>query len=214
MLNKLLILLCLTCCTSAVAQEKQSPTTKNTQKPFDAEIDYKQVGAPMPPLTILAYRDTGVAAKTVPPTDAKTAQKSKTKKGKLPKNTPDRSEKVLMTEKDFNNGANLFIMMFNPTCSHCEDMTVLFQKNMNLFKRSKIILMATMPMKDYLPDFVNMLHVNEYPAMQVGLDSSGFVNNVFLYQSLPQINIYSGERKLLRTYSGEVPIDSLKKYIQ
>jgi hypothetical protein len=215
MLHKLLILFCLTCATVAKAQEKQPPTNKNTQKLFDTEIDYKQPGAPMPPLTILVYRDT--AKKTVT-TESKAVTKTKGKKVKqktvttaTPSNT---AEHLLMTEKDFDNGANLLIMMFNPTCSHCEDMTAMLEKNIHLFKRSKIVLLATMPMKDYLADFVNMLHINEYPTMHVGCDSSGFINNVFLYRPLPQINIYSGERKLLRTFSGEVPMDSLKRYIQ
>ncbi len=48
--------------------------------------------------------------------------------------------------------------------------------------------------------------------MYIGTDSSGFINNVFLYQSLPQINIYSPAHKLIKTYTGEVPIDSLKQY--
>jgi thiol-disulfide isomerase/thioredoxin len=121
---------------------------------------------------------------------------------------------TIMTFKDFDNGANLFVMMFNPTCSHCEDMTVMFEKNMALFKKTKIVLLATMMMKDYLPDFVNMLHVQDYPFIKAGLDSSGFINNVFLYQTLPQINIYNAERRLLKTYAGEVPMDTLKKYIE
>jgi hypothetical protein len=61
---------------------------------------------------------------------------------------------------------------------------------------------------------VNMLHVQDYPFIKAGLDSSGFINNVFLYQTLPQINIYNAERRLLKTYAGEVPMDTLKKYIE
>ena len=48
----------------------------------------------------------------------------------------------------------------------------------------------------------------------MGLDSANFINSVFLYKTLPQINIYSPERKLLKIFNGDVAIDSLKRYIQ
>ena len=69
-------------------------------------------------------------------------------------------------------------------------------------------------MKAYLPDFVNMLHVMEYPSMHVGIDSSDFINKVYQYTALPQINIYDKERKLIKIYNGEVSVDTLKKYIE
>jgi hypothetical protein len=58
------------------------------------------------------------------------------------------------------------------------------------------------------------MKTEEYPIMYVGTDSGDFLNNVFLYSQLPQINIYDKKRKLLKTFTGEVAIDSLKKYIQ
>ena len=69
-------------------------------------------------------------------------------------------------------------------------------------------------MKPYLSDFIKQVHLNEYPSIYLGTDSMGFINNAYLYQALPQINIYNSDRKLVKTYTGEVAIDSLKKYIQ
>ena len=69
-------------------------------------------------------------------------------------------------------------------------------------------------MQPYLGDFVAITHVDKYPEIYLGTDSTDFVSNLFLYQALPQINVYSADRKLIRSYSGEVAVDSLKKYIQ
>ena len=74
--------------------------------------------------------------------------------------------------------------------------------------------MANPGMKQYLPDFINRQHLYEYPAFQIGIDSSDFINKIYLFQMLPQINIYDHDRKLIKTYNGEVPIDSLKQYIE
>ncbi|MFI4962763.1 MAG: hypothetical protein ACHP6H_02785 [Legionellales bacterium] len=122
--------------------------------------------------------------------------------------------KKYMINSDLDNGANLFVMMFNPTCSHCQEQTIMLEKNASLFKKSKVLLLANIIMKPYLSDFVVLTHVDSYPFMYLGLDSTDFINNLFLYQQLPQLNIYNNERKLIRTYTGEVAIDSLKRYIQ
>ena len=124
----------------------------------------------------------------------------------------DRKESLDNT--DFNNGANLFVMMFNPTCSHCQDETIQIEMNIGLFKKSKLLLLANMIMRPYLSDFVRIVNLNEYPSIYLGTDSLGFISNAYLYQALPQINIYDGQRKLIKTYAGEVAVDSLKKYIQ
>ena len=47
-----------------------------------------------------------------------------------------------------------------------------------------------------------------------GLGGSYGVERLTWYQMLPQINIYDGDRKLLKIYTGDTPFDSLKKYIQ
>jgi hypothetical protein len=47
----------------------------------------------------------------------------------------------------------------------------------------------------------------------VGIDSSGLVNQTFLYKLLPQVNVYNKERKLEKVFFSDVPIDSLKSYI-
>jgi hypothetical protein len=105
-------------------------------------------------------------------------------------------------------------MMFNPTCEHCEDMTFAIEKNIDLFKNSHILLVAAAGMGPYLEFFENGTRVRNFPKIKLGLDSSNFINRTFIYESLPQINIYSPDRKLLKTFSGITTIDSLKPYIQ
>ena len=74
--------------------------------------------------------------------------------------------------------------------------------------------MAAPNMKDYFVFFENVTKVSKHPEINVGLDSAGFIDKTFVYQSLPQINIYDKERKLVKVFTGDVPIDSLKPYIE
>ncbi|MCF8450413.1 MAG: hypothetical protein K9G49_11140 [Taibaiella sp.] len=181
---------------------------KSTQNNAPSSIDYKQTGAPMPPLFFMAFRDTAADVEG-------TVKKKKDRKQK--QSTLDTDVMALyypVSDKDLDNGANLFVMMFNPTCSHCEDVTDMMSKNIDLFKRTKVVLLANKLMLPYIPDFAQRHHTARYEPMYVGYDSSGFIENLFLYQTLPQINIYGADRKLLKSYCGEVSIDTLKKFIQ
>ncbi|GAA4459750.1 hypothetical protein GCM10023093_01310 [Nemorincola caseinilytica] len=188
----------------ALSQAQQDvKTTQNNPQP---NIDYKQPGAPLPPFIVMAYNDTSAKGKE---------NLKKKERRRSAKNVDSTGGTyTVLTEKDLDNGANLLVMMFNPTCLHCEDVTFMMEKNISDFKRSKVVLVASKPMAEYLPDFAQRHHIASYPAMYIGWDSSRIIDNVYLYQALPQINIYDGKRNLLKTYTGEVPIDTLRKYIE
>jgi len=193
MLRKLFVLLFAVCAVTAIAQKKtksRPAKTKETEsKQGTEEIDYKQVGSPMPSLVFLPFYDSA---------------------SKVPKN----QRKKMMTNKDFDNDANLIVMMFNPTCGHCQEQTLMMGRSDEWFKKTKVVLLATLTMKPYLQDFATFTEPSAHSYMHLGVDSTDFINNIFLYQSLPQINIYDHERKLLKTYTSNVPMDTLKQFIE
>ena len=119
-----------------------------------------------------------------------------------------------ITKKDVKNNANLLVMIFNPTCGHCAVMTDTLEHYIYLFKKSKLLMITGQNMGQYLEDFESEHNTNQYPTMLIGLDSSNFTNKIFLYNQLPQINIYDKERKLIKIFQGDISIDSLKRYIQ
>lgn len=118
------------------------------------------------------------------------------------------------TNADFANDANLFLMEFNPTCGHCQDEALLIEKNLELFSKTKIVFLAAPNMGEMFDVFENVTKVSQYPKIHVGLDSSDFITKTFRYEGLPQISIYNKERKLIKVFNGDTPIDSLKKYIE
>jgi hypothetical protein len=200
MLRKLLLLLCII----SVIYADASPATDTADKKAP-KIDYTQIGAPMPEMRLMVCRDTSTKA----------SQQSMTGKRKKRKNRRhDEATKQVLTNEDVDDGANLFVMIFNPTCSHCQDETIMLEKNIALFKKSQLILMANAGTQQYMSGFFILTHFIPYPAVTVGIDSSGFLEKIFLYQALPQINIYDANRRLLKTFCGEASIENLKKYIE
>jgi|GEM_PF-580916 len=195
-----------------------NPQPKSTQKLFDTSIHYDKVGAPLP-----YFQLASIPNKTMPaPIDQKSSSKKEHKKHKKQATidamvagaAKDTAQYAVYTNKDFDMKGNFFVMMFNPTCGHCADMTQLLEKNMPLFKHSKLMLMASPGTKEYLPSFIKTQKTDDYPYITVGYDSADFIKKVYLYQALPQIDIYNSDHKLIRIFTGEVPIDSIKQYIQ
>jgi hypothetical protein len=119
-----------------------------------------------------------------------------------------------LTNKELENDANLFILLFNPTCEHCQSHTNVIQKNISLLKKSQFLFIAAPQMKEYLSFFEATTHISQYPSLQMGLDSNQYIEKVFSYQALPQINVYGPDRKLIRAFVGETHIDTLKPYFQ
>ncbi|RYE21430.1 MAG: redoxin domain-containing protein [Sphingobacteriales bacterium] len=126
--------------------------------------------------------------------------------------TTAKNEKI--TTKDMANDANLFVMLFNPTCEHCQDETRLIMSNMDKFQKSKVLLLATDNMMSYLSFFDATTGVNKEPRIKVAIDSANFVNKTFTYDGLPQINIYNKERVLIKQFHGDQPMDSLARFIE
>jgi hypothetical protein len=178
-------------------------------KPKKPTIDYTLPGAPMPDLYLIAYHDTTTTG-SVQNTDTTPKKVSRRQAHEL----KEHKTVTHVTNADLANCGNLFMMTFNPTCLHCEDVTFMLEKNIDLFKRSRIILLANATMSAYLPDYAKRHHIDDYPVMFIGTDSLKFSDKVFLYHSLPQIDIYNTERKRIKTFTGDVIIDSLRPYIQ
>lgn len=172
------LLLCSVAAWAGKRDKKSGPKAMVTAGTQAAAIDYKQIGAPLPPIRVV------------------------TAKGEQ------------ITDQVLKNDANLFVMMFNPTCEHCEDMTRALEKNIGLFKNSNIVLMAAPAMGPYLEYFDKNTNYTQFPSIKVGLDSSNFIQNTFVYESLPQINVYDKDRKLIQIFSGISTIDKIRDYIQ
>ena len=154
--------------------------------PAKFTTDFTEIGSPLPPFM----------ATTLDPVPGK----------------PGRTK--VITDKDVKNDANLFVMIFNPVCEHCEDETFMIEKNIGLFKKSKIVLICNKMQRQYLNNFLLITHNKDYPMIKIGVDSTDYIKKTLTYDQIPQINIYDHNRKLLRVFSGGAPVDSFARYIE
>lgn len=121
-----------------------------------------------------------------------------------------------ITQDVLGTGGNLFLMIFNPVCDHCEEQTRQFVQHDSLFKTSRLLLVAAPVQVPNLSFFEAGTKYSAHTRMiTVGIDSAKVLDKLFGYEELPQINIYDGKtHKLIRTFTGSQKMDSLRAYIQ
>ncbi len=132
----------------------------------------------------------------------------------IPRVNFKRRDGKTITNESLKNTSPLFVILFNPTCEHCELMAKELKANINLFKSSPIVFLAAQGMESYIPNFVKITDIGAIPKLQVAIDNSMFIQKTFLYKTLPQINVYNKERMLEKIFLSNVPIDSLRQYIE
>lgn len=200
--RKVLILVCLFGCTIAAFAQKKNKSKKSTSNEM----------VPVSTLTIsgTAFLRPLLNKEKEPAFDYKQTN------APLPKFKIINNEQKDISNELFHSGGNLVLMMFNPTCDHCEEETRTFIKNLYLFQKSRILLVAAPVQTPNLGYFESIVHFSLYPStITVAIDSTGLIDRLFTYKSLPQINIYDGQNmRLLRTFEGFTPLDTLRPYIQ
>jgi len=112
-----------------------------------------------------------------------------------------------------NNQNHFFLFMFNPTCGHCIEMAIMMRNHVETFKNNKILFLAGPQMMPYLNSFYEATNIGKTPQIVVGIDSAKTIDKLYAYQSLPQINIYDKQQRLVKSFYGFTSLDSLKMYL-
>jgi len=201
MLRKLLIITCLFAGVKTYAQDNLVPIYLPDSKPIEVVDDgdksnFTNMGSPLPKFKLV----------TLPQGTSNTENGTAVRKITIP------SKNII--NDNVKNDANLLVMVFNPTCGHCEDQTDTLEKYIYLFKKSNMVMVCAPTMGPYLEQFEKDHQTSQFPTLQIGMDASALIRKIFLYTNLPQINIYNKDRKLIKTFTGGAVIDSLRGYIQ
>ncbi len=107
------------------------------------------------------------------------------------------------------------LMIFSPQCDHCERMLDTLKGMAGNFKKTQLLLVCEARNKGFLKDFVKKTELAKYPAFgNAGWDGGNLIYDLYTYQLLPQVNVYGANHKLVRTFTGVFPMDSLRQFIQ
>lgn len=104
------------------------------------------------------------------------------------------------------------IVMFNPTCDHCENMAISIVKNEKLTRQYNFIFVTPNFMSG-IDEYIIKTKITSLPNVIIGRDNADILEHLYLSKGIPQVNIYTAERTLLSSISGKDNWDEIQKII-
>ncbi|MBS1782903.1 MAG: redoxin domain-containing protein [Bacteroidetes bacterium] len=109
----------------------------------------------------------------------------------------------------------VMLMIFHPLCEHCSYTFDSLRKYKSQFKNTQLVMVAEDRNKDYMKGFIKKMNLKNEPLFQnIGTEKGNLIYYLYTYEVLPQVNFYDKNYKLIQTFTGRSPFDSLKMFIQ
>lgn len=167
------------------------------------DVDYTQLGSPMPELSFMEWIDTS---------SHMVVHTRKKRKNDVQTSDLISGYYKLSSVKDLNRNGNVAVMIFSPECTHCNKTVSLLEERLSEVTQTKVILLTTAKMQEMLPFFAGSHPQARPPRVHIGYDSTQFVPKTFLYQPLPQVNLYDAKGILIKSFVSDVVKDSLNAW--
>lgn len=121
---------------------------------------------------------------------------------------PDSSS--YFTKDDIPKKTPVWLMMFNPQCTHCQHETEELVKNIDEFKNIRVVMVTSMPF-DSMMAFREKYKLADYKNIVVGQDTHYFLFSYFQNRNLPFHAFYDKKKQLIKVFEGSVPINAIRE---
>lgn len=120
-----------------------------------------------------------------------------------------------MHTKDFPPNKPVLLILFNPSCGHCQIILEQIRDNIDDFKFATILFLTGEPLKDVLANYVVNVKVDKMAdQILVASDNSDATLKIFEYEGIPQVMIYNKEHKLEFIYYKEAQNMNMLRYLK
>jgi thiol-disulfide isomerase/thioredoxin len=118
------------------------------------------------------------------------------------------------TNTNLQKGKAVMLMIFSPQCDHCEHMIDSLKNISHMFKNTQLVLVAEDRNKQLMKDFIKKTNIGSHQLFKnVGTERGNLIYYIYDYKILPQVNFYTSNYKLVKTFTGTSPLDSMKMFI-
>jgi thioredoxin-related protein len=102
----------------------------------------------------------------------------------------------------------VLLMVFHPTCEHCQHETENITKNIDKFKGIQIVMSTMVPLFE-MKAFMDKYKLASYDNIIVAQDYTFFLPPYFQFNNLPFLAFYNKKKKLVSTFGGSLPVDKI-----
>jgi thioredoxin-related protein len=115
---------------------------------------------------------------------------------------------TIFSKTDLKKKKPLLLMLFSPTCEHCQHETEELLKNIGAFKKVQIVMATTMDFT-LMKEFYERYQLAKYDNIRVGRDFQTTLPSFFMISNLPYLAMYDKKGKLITTFEGAAKIEDL-----
>lgn len=123
-------------------------------------------------------------------------------------------DSVAFTQNVLVENKSTIIMLFNPTCGHCQQQLELLLTLPEVTNATNLILTSTEPLYK-IKEFYDKYHLEKYSWIHMGKDHKYFFGGFYRPKTIPVLAFYNKQKKLTYFNQGNVKkkeiIQALKK---
>lgn len=102
----------------------------------------------------------------------------------------------------------VMLMLFNPSCDHCQHETETMAQNMDKFKDIQVVMVTTAPVAELLA-FREKYQLGQYPNIVMGRDNDYFLFSFFTIHNFPFHAFYNKKKELISVFEGSMTLDKV-----
>ena len=100
------------------------------------------------------------------------------------------------------------IIFFSPDCEHCQKETEKLTANIDLLKKSKILMISAMEY-NFNKKFYDDYKIGDYPNIIIGREPTLLLGSYFKVHSLPGTYVYDKKGNFVKVFKGNIPVEEI-----
>ncbi|MBX2922633.1 MAG: redoxin domain-containing protein [Chitinophagaceae bacterium] len=120
---------------------------------------------------------------------------------------------TIYTKDQLPKGKKVILILFSPDCDHCKHETERIKKNIDLFKKSHIVMISTMPFEK-IRGFSKEFSLDQYKNIVVGRDPKYFLAGFYKIHYLPFIAVYDKKQQFIKSFEGNPKWEEFEKAVR
>jgi thioredoxin-related protein len=116
----------------------------------------------------------------------------------------------VFSKADLKKNKPVLLILFSPTCDHCQHETEELIKHIGNFKKVQIVMATMMPFAS-MKDFYAKYELAKFKNIKVGQDFQYMLPSFYMVHNLPYLAMYDKKGQLLTTFEGNMKIEDLIK---
>ncbi|HRG23811.1 MAG TPA: redoxin domain-containing protein [Chitinophagaceae bacterium] len=116
--------------------------------------------------------------------------------------------KSYFTKADLPKDKAVLLMLFNPSCSHCQEETKQITQHIDKFSNIHIVMATPMPLDSMLA-FREKYKLANFKNITITQDNKAMMPTYFMINNLPFLAFYNRKKELIGTHEGSMSIEKL-----